>query len=146
MGISVLTSTQEHREFLANVLCLWTACRTIEGGWEFCGTESLGLVPRDGCIRLVDAPFIDYQFSAIMVQDVLIPLRWQVLKQMKVLIHENKPRNWFAIFLANFILLHTYGLLLKQQGAFARSRRAKVSDLSLSVSSAMLTLDRLNTP
>ncbi|KAH6898261.1 hypothetical protein B0T10DRAFT_555592 [Thelonectria olida] len=124
---------QEHHKFLANVLYLWTACRTIEGGWEFCGPESLDLAPRDGCIRLVDAPFIDYQFSAIMVQDILIPLRWQVLKQMKVLIHENKPHNWFAIFLASFILLHTYALLVKQQGAFARSRKATVKYTMMSL-------------
>jgi hypothetical protein len=78
-------------------------------------------------VKLTEAPFIDYQFSAIMVQDVLLPLRQKVLKSIHELTHAHASENWFVLFLANYILLHSYGLLMRQQREFARSRNAPVS-------------------
>lgn len=107
---------------------LWTACRTIEGGWEFRGAETLNLDPQGAQpVRLASAPFVDYQFSAIMVEDILSPLAEDVLRQMRSMIHKKKPENWFAIFLASYILLHSYGLLMKQQRDFSARRQNKVS-------------------
>ncbi|KAI0407888.1 hypothetical protein F4802DRAFT_491677 [Xylaria palmicola] len=112
-------------EFLSDVLCLWTAARIIEGGWQFTGPQTLGIRPKAGeSARLTDAAFIDYQFSAIVAQDVLLPLRYKVLKRLHELTHSNTSANWIVLFLANFILLHTYGLLMKQQRAFSQRRNA----------------------
>ena len=106
---------------------MWTAARTIEGGWRFCGPELLGLVPNDsGQVPLAFATFIDYQFSALMVQDVLLPLKESVLKRLHDLTHTNSSGSWFALFIVNFILLHTYSLLLKQQRTWAQRRKAEV--------------------
>jgi hypothetical protein len=78
-------------------------------------------------VPLTDAPMIDYQFSGIMVQQVLLPLRQKVLKTLYELTHAHTASNWFALFLANFVLLHTYGLLINQQRVFAQCRGANVS-------------------
>jgi len=78
-------------------------------------------------VPLTDAPLIDYQFSGIMVQQVLLPLRQKVLKRLYELTHARTASNWFALFLANFVLLHTYGLLINQQKAFAQHHGANVS-------------------
>jgi hypothetical protein len=107
---------KDFHEFLSDILCLWTAARTIEGGWKFTGPQTLGIQPKVGeSVRLPDAAFIDYQFSAIVAQDVLLPLRYKVLKRLHELTHSNTSTNWFVLFLANFILLHTYSLLITQQ-------------------------------
>ncbi|KAI0105462.1 hypothetical protein GGR51DRAFT_560308 [Nemania sp. FL0031] len=111
----------DFHEFLSDVLCLWAAARTIEGGWHFIGPQTLGIKPKTGeSVRLPDAEFIDYQFSAIVAQDVLLPLRHKVLKRLHALTHSSTSANWFVLFLANFILLHTYSLLIKQQRAISR--------------------------
>jgi hypothetical protein len=123
-------TTQLNTEFVLNVLILWTAARTIEGGWQFCGSETLGLSPdRDGVIPLLSAPLIDYQFSGLMVQQVLLPLRKKVLKKLYDLTHASAAitaNNWFVLVLVNFVLLHTYGLLMNQQRRFARDHNANV--------------------
>jgi len=120
-------ANKPHSEFLENVLRLWTAARTIEGGWIFKpGSNSLGLQPKRGArsVQLTQASLIDFQFSGIMYQQILLPLRKAVLGELRRLTHAHTRSNWFVIFLANFILLHTYTLLMNQQVRFARKRRA----------------------
>jgi len=85
---------------------------------------------REGAATLTSAAFIDYQFSALMVERVLLPLRSRVLRKLEELTLSKTSENWFVIFLATFILLHTYGLLVAQQRQFARMRNAKVSESS----------------
>ena len=105
------------------MLNFWTAARTIEGGWRLEGPEFLGLVPdENGQVPLRKAPYIDYQFSSVMVQHVLLPLRDSVLKQLNNLIHYKAADHWFVIFLSTFILLNTCTLLLQQQRDFTRRR------------------------
>jgi len=117
-------------------LRLWTAARTVEGGWTFNEEGSvLGLEPKPGAItvQLTQACLIDFQFSGIMWQHILLPLRKQVLADLRRLTHAQTKDNWFVIFLATFILLHTYTLLMNQQVRFARKRRALVSIEALMV-------------
>jgi hypothetical protein len=82
----------------------------------------------EGAANLTSAAFIDYQFSALMVEKVLLPLRSRVLRRLEELTLSKTSENWFVIFLATFILLHTYGLLVAQQRQFAKIRNAKVSE------------------
>lgn len=118
---------QRNRDFIRRVLCLWTAARTIEGGWTFSGAEMLNLEPNcEGKVPLVSAKFIDFQMWKILSQDILMPLREAILKQMKELILRERAENWFSLFLANFMLLHSYGLLMKQQVRFSRMQHANV--------------------
>ncbi|KAI1173498.1 hypothetical protein F4777DRAFT_557525 [Nemania sp. FL0916] len=106
----------DSHEFLSDVLCLWTAARIVHGGWYFAGPETLGVKHRvGGAVRFSDALFIDSQFSIIVARDILQPLRNKVLKRLYDLTHSNTSKNWFVLFLANFILLHNYRLLMKQQ-------------------------------
>ena len=70
---------------------------------------------------------MDYQFSAIMVQDVLEPLRKGVLKQLHKLTHANTLTSWFALLLVKFILLNTFSLLFRQQRERAQMKNAQVS-------------------
>ncbi|KAL9616642.1 MAG: hypothetical protein Q9160_008498 [Pyrenula sp. 1 TL-2023] len=108
--------------FLQRVLFMWTAARTIEGDWYYADEERLDLPP--GSV-VYDAPFIDYQFSGIIKDDILIPTQRIVLQQLQDLIYKNHKKNWLSILVGTFILLNTYGLLMRQQREFARSIEAK---------------------
>lgn len=57
---------------------------------------------------------------------VLPPLRHRVLKSLEDLILANKACNWFTIFLAVFILLHNYELIMAHEVQFARKRKYQV--------------------
>lgn len=104
---------------------MWTAARTIEGDWFYADEERLDL-PAGSVVY--DAPFIDYQFSGIIKDDILLPTQRIVLQQLQDLIYKNHKKNWLSILVGTFILLNTYGLLMKQQRDFARSIQAKVRD------------------
>ena len=99
----------------------------IEGGWHFInGTFD---VPPDekGKYHFDRAPFLDYEFAGIVVDRILLPWRSQVLHLLSDLSFANKKSNWFALLLANFVLQHTYGLLMRQQRALAIEYRQPVS-------------------
>lgn len=100
----------------------------IEGDWYFQGEEDLGLPPEK---VLYDAPFIDYQFSGIIKDRILLPLQKKVLKRLDDMVYKDHKNCWLSIFVGTFVLLNTYGLLIKQQRDFARSINAPVSRLPL---------------
>ena len=91
----------------------------IEGDWYFCGPDTFDVPPYDGKCYLPNAPFLDYEFAGIVVDRILMPWRSQILQLLSELSYENKKANWFALLLANFVLQHTFGLLMRQQRALA---------------------------
>jgi len=109
------------------VILFWAAARTIESGWKFHGRETLGLTPNgEGVVPLTDAPFIDYQLSAILVQGVLLPLRADVLGTLHKLTLAHSKSDWFVMFLANYIILRSYSRLMNQQRSWARKKGSLV--------------------
>ena len=91
----------------------------IEGDWCFCGPDTFDVPSDDGKYYLHNAPFLDYEFAGIIVDRILMPWRSQVLQLLSDLSYQNKKANWFALLLANFVLQHTFGLLMRQQRALA---------------------------
>ena len=110
-------NSQAQSDFLQKVLFLWTAARTIEGDWYFHGKERLGL-SSDKC--MYDAPFIDYQFSGIIKDEICLPAQERVLSQLQELVYKKHRHNWLSILVGTFVLLHTYRLLITQQRDFAQ--------------------------
>ena len=129
MTTSVVTLfSKKNYALIDEALLLWTAARTIEGGWRFCEPELLNLARHaNGQVSLSDSPYIDYQFSAVVVQDILLPLRKRVLKQLYELMSSGSKENWFTILLVSFTLLSTFGPLFRQQRQFAKMKNAEVS-------------------
>jgi hypothetical protein len=72
---------------------------------------------------------MDYQFASIIIHRVLGPLREQVLRELQRLVSQHRHQDWFAIFLACFILLHNYELQMRFQYDFAARRKSPVSEI-----------------
>ena len=104
----------------------------LEGGWYFTKCETLGLTSNgDVKIPLIEAPLVDYQFSGIMRDRILLPCRDAVLEELQDKIYKHHSQNLFAIFIASFVLLNTYELLSRQQRDFASLIKAPVLNTSL---------------
>ncbi|KAK2747002.1 hypothetical protein FQN57_002574 [Myotisia sp. PD_48] len=112
---------------LKDVMHLWVAVRFLEGGWRIIGDELLDLGATGAReIPLRYAPIIDYQLSAIIVQQILLPLRDKVVDNLQKLMKRHRPQEWIVILLSSFILLHSCELLIEQQRSFARRKEAPV--------------------
>ena len=70
---------------------------------------------------------IDYQFAALMMQRVLLPLRAEVLKQLEELTRLKQWNQWLNLLLTNYILLDSLGRLMCQQRNFAHQNEYEVS-------------------
>ena len=49
-----------------------------------------------------------------------------IMRGLKVLLESKKAEDWMAKFVATYILLHNWELLMKQQHEIARERKLKV--------------------
>lgn len=103
---------------------LWSATRMIERFWLITGPDTLGLSPMTGNIGpcrfnpLVEAipvtPIMDTQLDEIAIKHVLIPLKNKVLRLFKEKVLGKKKNNWYEVFLASFIILHSSEIVLNQ--------------------------------
>jgi len=93
-------------------LDLWAACRIIEGNWELCGVETPGIPqvedttgrkPWGGTIPIT--PIMETQLDQIMIQDILNPLRMDILQELSRKIEANEAKFWLEIYLTIFTLL-----------------------------------------
>lgn len=129
--METLTNAGQPSELLQNVLKLWTASRCIEGGWHFCGSDTLDLpADKKGITHLTDAKIIDAQLSSIFVLHFLGILQKRVLEPIHRIACSSDLRktHWFEVFLANFILLHNFECVIKQQRKWARENDSKVGN------------------
>jgi hypothetical protein len=114
------------------VLRLWVAVRTGSRSERICGEETLGMEPQledDACSNfgtILLPPVMTAQLQVVVVTTVLQPLKQTVLERLQNLIHANKPRSWFTIYLCIFILLHSCALLTN-----ADSKKAKKQGLQV---------------
>ncbi len=119
---------------LKKTLRLWVACRFLESKWR-CWSESgwadeeiLAMNPQDPFYKDIDSlpPYIDYQIASIIIQRILSPLRKDVLRILQTTFNTHSPKDWFATFLASFILLQNYEMQVLFQRQFAERRNARV--------------------
>jgi hypothetical protein len=66
------------------------------------------------------------QIDLIVISRILAPLRANILDGLQKMIMENKPRNWFCIYLCIFVLLHNCALMTQQDTAYAKKHGLKV--------------------
>jgi hypothetical protein len=112
---------------------LWVAGRFICRSERICGPETLGLPSN-----LIDEtnpalhgkipipPVMGAQIDLIVISRILAPLRANILEKLQKIILENKPRNWFCIYLCIFVLLHNCALMTQQDTAYAKKHGLKV--------------------
>ena len=83
----------------------------IEIPWEMCGDDTLGVSqindpssPHNGKTPI--PPIIDTQLDQIIIQNILTPLRENVITKFEKLITPAKPEAWWDLYLSAFILLN----------------------------------------
>lgn len=89
------------------------ASRLIEKPWRICRDETLGMkVTEDPeskwCHRIPVSPVMDTQLDRVVIQNILQPLRQEVLKMLQEKISKKKRGDWFEVFATIFIMLNSY--------------------------------------
>ena len=133
---------------MKDVLRFWTAARMIEGDWHIEGEVNFGLPPDStGKVDLTDAKMLDWQFSGIVKDYILMVRSKRVLEKLQKLLAGCKGNagckaneSWLPTFLCTYVLLNTYTLLIRQQQSFAKEMGARVSSNSLYYTRSALTL------
>ena len=114
-----LTASQQDKMSLQRVLNFWTTARMIEGGWEFADCPGLDLVVNAECqVLLTQSPFIDYQFSLLVVS-FLASSREKILEDLRSRLRKHTS-NWMIYFIMLFFILDSMGLVVRQQLRFGR--------------------------
>jgi len=105
------------RDLLKAVLRLWGASRMESRSEYVCGEETLGMMPHQchpNCPnngKILTPPVFSAQMEIIMTARILLPMKKQILRLLRDLIHERKRQSWFTIYLTLFILLHSCAML-----------------------------------
>ncbi|KAL2185634.1 hypothetical protein L209DRAFT_766348 [Thermothelomyces heterothallicus CBS 203.75] len=119
-------------EMLKKTLRLWVACRFIESRWRcwsetgWADDEIEAMNPKDPFYQDLDSPppYVDYQWTSIVIQRILTPLRKDVLRILQSTLNNHDSKDWFVTFLTCFILLQNYEMQMLFQRQFAQRRRA----------------------
>ncbi|KAH6714741.1 hypothetical protein BKA61DRAFT_575453 [Leptodontidium sp. MPI-SDFR-AT-0119] len=104
-----------------SALHFWIAARSTESGWVISNPESLGMGPEHKG-KLLEIPYVEHQLTWILMNDFLAPLCAEVLADIQQINKSGKAGDWLGQYLATFIVLHNYELLVKRQKAFTISR------------------------
>jgi hypothetical protein len=125
------SKSSEEKEVLQMVLQLWVTIRMCTRSVRITGTETLGMPPdlmdkssgMHGKIPI--PPVMGAQMQFILNHKLLAPLRSKILVRLQKLTLEQKPDNWFCIYLCTFILLHNCSLLTAHDVGYARKHGLK---------------------
>jgi hypothetical protein len=102
----------------------------IEGKWRCCGVENLGAERLVNPLRDADwisiPQYISFQLASVVMNRILMPLRYRVLFELQKLVLENKSRNWYIVFLTMFVMLHNYELQTAHSRSYAAKRKLEV--------------------
>jgi hypothetical protein len=132
--------TEPERALLKMVLRLWVAGRFICRSERICGSDTLGLSSDliddtnpwlHGKIPI--PPVMGAQIDLIVTSRILNPLRAVMLEKLQKIVQENKPQNWFCIYLCIFVLLHNCALVTQQDTAYAKKHGLEVGLISFFV-------------
>jgi hypothetical protein len=113
---------------LQKAIRLWVVCRFIESRWRCWGDDAIAAAnPQDPFYDWESPPpYLDYQFTSIVIHRILGPLREEVLRDLQNIVNEHRPQDWYITFLTSFILLQNYEIQMLFQRQFAARRNAKV--------------------
>lgn len=65
--------------------------------------------------KLSEIPYVEHQLTWILMNDFLAPLCAEVLADIQQINKSGKAGDWLGQFLATFIVLHNYELLVKRK-------------------------------
>jgi hypothetical protein len=114
------------------VLQLWVTIRMTTRSVRITGTETLGmsseLMDKSSGMhgKIPIPPVLGAQMQLILNHKLQAPLRSKILTRLQKLTLEQKPDNWFCIYLCTFILLHNCSLLTIHDIGYARKHGLKV--------------------
>ena len=114
------------------VLQLWVTIRMTTRSVRITGTETLGmssdLMDNSSGMRgkIPIPPVLGAQMQLILNHKLQAPLRAKILAKLQRLTLDQKPDNWFCIYLCTFILLHNCSLLTIHDIGYARKHGIKV--------------------
>lgn len=110
---------------LCNTLRLWVACRKVSHPERLCGEDLLATPkvedpssPWFGCVPL--PPVIIVQMQCIVYTTLLRPLAKKVRDKLSTMVLANNRKNWMAIYLTIFLLLHSCTMMTRRNEEFAR--------------------------
>lgn len=128
---SNISDSPEGREILQLVLQLWVTIRMCTRSGRITGTETLGMssdmMDKSSGMhgKIPIPPVMGAQIQLILNHKLLTPLRSKILTKLQKLTLEQKPDNWFCIYLCTFILLHNASLLTAHDIGYARKHGLK---------------------
>jgi hypothetical protein len=106
---------------VASALKFWIVARSNESGWVIRNPQLIGI--QSGVMAdIKEAPYVDYQIGEILVNDFLVPLCSNLLRDLQTMYASTKSDDWLGKFLATFIILHSCELLAKRQRAVTIKR------------------------
>lgn len=128
--LTMSTSESPHQKCLSDLLKLWFASRYLTESSRLCepdagtlGTLGLELESADG--KVASPELIAAQIEYIVL-GFLVPLRATILSLLEDMVAYNKPRDWYTIYLAVFIILHIVAVESKERFDDAISKSVDV--------------------
>jgi hypothetical protein len=116
---------------------IWTATRVTERTWLICGEDLLDLEPMTDDIGphrhnklypcIPTTPIMDTQLDEVAIGGVLVQLGKEFLNIYDRLTRAMKKEDWYELFLATFIIMHNYELVMEDIVDFADRNGKSVS-------------------
>jgi hypothetical protein len=136
--------TEEAKELLRDVLCLWVAARSSSITTWLCGDDLLDIQPVVDDTSPYNGhcpipPVMSAQLQIIAISKILRPLKKRIVGHLAAMSSASQTRkNWFAIYLAYFTLLHSCALVTRRDEEYAAQIGLPVSLIKPSIDSNSL--------
>jgi hypothetical protein len=129
MGGTKLTVLQS--KVVSSALRFWITARSNESGWVIRNPHVIG-IGSDSTADIHEVPYVEHQIGWILMNNFLAPFCTTVLRDMQAIYASTQADDWLSKFLATFIILHSYEMLVQRQKAFTIKRKwNKVRALSI---------------
>ncbi|CAO2655441.1 Nn.00g105050.m01.CDS01 [Neocucurbitaria sp. VM-36] len=115
------------RPLVNKALDIWAATRLIERTWKLCGDETLGIHPFNnrsdpwkGFVPVT--PIMDQQLDQVVIREILVPRKIQLLNQLKekVYTEDNRKLHAFEVYMTFFILINNAEVQIAAEREFAQ--------------------------
>lgn len=124
---------EDWKQLLDWTFRLWMSVRLSTTSDFIVGEEKLGMAddildethPNPG--RIPVPPVLGAQLDLVMIHQIQVRLRHEVLDKLQKMVLKNKPDTWFVTYLVLFLLLHNAALITAHDASYARKHGILVS-------------------
>ncbi|KAG5964429.1 hypothetical protein E4U57_005315 [Claviceps arundinis] len=117
---------EDWKQLLDWTFRLWMSVRLSTTSDFIVGEEKLGMAddildethPNPG--RIPVPPVLGAQLDLVMIHQIQVRLRHEVLDKLQKMVLKNKPDTWFVTYLVLFLLLHNAALITAHDASYAR--------------------------